>query len=618
MVKEAASKGDPVAQKIKELKLEINHISLYLTDPYEDLDSGGESDDSDSDKLPPMTVDIDLALTAFANARKYYDKKRFAAKKQQKTLESQSKALKNAEKKTKQTLKEVQTITNINKARKTYWFEKFFWFISSENYLVIAGRDQQQNELIVKRYMKPNDVYVHADIHGASSVVIKNPSGQPVPPKTLNEAGTMAICYSVAWDAKVVTNAYWVWGNQVTKTAPTGEYLSTGSFMIRGKKNFLPPSHLILGLGFLFRLEDGCVERHLGERKVLTQNEEDALGIEASEQSKDEVEVEILDESDEEETKEETTVTDDVDKENSAGKPEKEENIQEDVTEESKDHPEKSSDDDDEDAKFPDTQIKIQHFAGTKINILTEPSNIGNKLKDEDIDNVIYLGDDKPIIVTSKGSKSRGNSESKNKKPKDQDKKVEFKESKQQQVQQKRGQKSKLKKIKEKYKDQDDEERKLRMDILQSSGSSKDNKKNKKNKDGSSDVKRKQEPRQPRPVVPKEPGEEGDDEEPTVQADVDMIDSLSGIPVSEDELLFAVPVVAPYNTLSNYKFKVKLTPGTGKRGKAAKTAVAMFLKERTVTPRERDLLKAVKDEQLARNIPGKVKLSAPRLQNLRK
>lgn len=45
------------------------------------------------------------------------------------------------------------------------------------------------------RYMKTKDVYVHADIHGASSVIIKNPSGLPVSPKTLNEAGTMAICY---------------------------------------------------------------------------------------------------------------------------------------------------------------------------------------------------------------------------------------------------------------------------------------------------------------------------------------------------------------------------------------------------------------------------------------
>lgn len=63
---------------------------------------------------------------------------------------------------------------------------------------------------------------------------------------------------------------------------------------------------------------------------------------------------------------------------------------------------------------------------------------------------------------------------------------------------------------------------------------------------------------------------------------------------------------------------MKLTPGTGKRGKAAKTAVAMFLKDRFVTPREKDLMKAVKDEQLARNLPGKVKLSAPKLQTLKK
>ena len=51
--------------------------------------------------------------------------------------------------------------------------------------------------------MRPGDIYVHADLHGAASVVIKNPSGKSVPPKTLNEAGNMAICYSAAWDSKV-------------------------------------------------------------------------------------------------------------------------------------------------------------------------------------------------------------------------------------------------------------------------------------------------------------------------------------------------------------------------------------------------------------------------------
>ncbi|EEB20555.1 hypothetical protein Phum_PHUM622580 [Pediculus humanus corporis] len=56
-----------------------------------------------------------------------------------------------------------------------------------------------------------------------------------------------------------------------------------------------------------------------------------------------------------------------------------------------------------------------------------------------------------------------------------------------------------------------------------------------------------------------------------------------------------------------------MTPGTGKRGKAARTAVTMFLKDKNCTQREKDLLKSVKDENLARNLPGKVKISAPHL-----
>nr|XP_023014500.1 nuclear export mediator factor NEMF homolog [Leptinotarsa decemlineata] len=596
MVKDAAAKGDPVAKHIKKLKLEVNHICLYLTDPYEDATESMESDSENTDRIAPLMVDVDLALSAFANARRYYDQKRSAARKQQKTIESQSKALKSAERKTKQTLKEVQTITNINKVRKTYWFEKFFWFISSENYLVIAGRDQQQNELIVKRYMKPTDVYVHADIHGASSVIIKNPSGQPVPPKTLNEAGTMAICYSVAWEAKVITNAYWVWGEQVSKTAPTGEYLTTGSFMIRGKKNFLPPSHLILGLSFLFRLEDGSVERHRGERKVVGGIDEDEThNVAESEMEKDEVEVEVLDESDENELDEK------VDTEGNC--------------ESMEDIPDNASDNDHENVKFPDTHVKIEHFTETKVNILTKSSMVMQETDSKD--NVIYLGDDKPIILKPNlNQRKRADSETKFKSQKN-DKTVDFKDAKQHQS--KRGQKSKLKKIKEKYGDQDEEERKMRMEILQSSGASKEMKKNKKGKDTQSSKKKNTEPKVPVTFSRKELVEDGgDDDEPLIQADVDMIDALTGTPVSEDELLFAVPIIAPYNTLSNYKFKVKLTPGTAKRGKAARTAVTMFMKDHSITPREKDLLKAVKDEQLARNIPGKVKLSAPRLQNLKK
>jgi predicted ribosome quality control (RQC) complex YloA/Tae2 family protein len=71
----------------------------------------------------------------------------------------------------------------------------------------------------------------------------------------------VVMIFSVAWDAKVVTNAWWVESDQVSKTAPAGEYLTTGSFMIRGKKNYLPPCHLIMGFSFLFKLDDSSIFR---------------------------------------------------------------------------------------------------------------------------------------------------------------------------------------------------------------------------------------------------------------------------------------------------------------------------------------------------------------------
>ena len=141
---------------------------------------------------------------------------------------------------------------------------------------MLSGRDAQQNEQLVKKYLRTGDAYVHADMHGASSCIVrckvkKDPvtgseTPLPISPFALNEAGTMTICRSGAWSVKVVMSAWWVSAGQVSKTAPTGEYLSTGSFMIYGKKNYLPPTSLEMGFGVLFRLDDGSVSRHLTER----------------------------------------------------------------------------------------------------------------------------------------------------------------------------------------------------------------------------------------------------------------------------------------------------------------------------------------------------------------
>lgn len=54
--------------------------------------------------------------------------------------------------------------------RKPAWYERFHWFISSENYLVISGHDAQQNELIVKRYFRKRESCRGAALDSSSCV----------------------------------------------------------------------------------------------------------------------------------------------------------------------------------------------------------------------------------------------------------------------------------------------------------------------------------------------------------------------------------------------------------------------------------------------------------------
>ncbi|KAF6212306.1 hypothetical protein GE061_012828 [Apolygus lucorum] len=556
-IKEAQSLNDPVANIIKKLRLEVNHITLSLSDPYEEED------------VEPTQIDVNLDLSAHANAKLYYDNKKNAALKEKKTLESQGKAIKSAEKKAKQTLKEIHTMTAITKARKTCWFEKFLWFISSENYLVIGGRDVQQNELIVKRYMTQGDVYVHADLHGASSVVIKNPSGKPIPPKTLSEAGTMAVSYSAGWSVNVLCPAWWVHHHQVSKTAPAGEYLTPGSFMIRGTKNYLAPTQLALGFGFLFRLEESSLERHKGERCV--RNTEDIEQQIQNENEKESEELVISDGDDDQEP------TDAVDKMDTV--PEEE-----------------------DDQNYPDTELHLN------------PISIQDQFKHE-----TQLARVTPEVLSQEVANLKvKNKNQKNKKEVESADESEDEDSKPQktgvQQQMKRGQRSKLKKIKGKYKDQDEEEKQLRMAILQSAGEKKEPKRGKKkNKEDQKSSKPGNQPKQkqpPRPQVSANRDVDDDQEEQEVQvaADVDVVNYFTGQPHPDDELLYALPVVAPYNTLLSYKFKLKMLPGTAKRGKAAHAAVLSFTRGKDISQHEKDLMKNVDDHLLTRNFPGKVKM----------
>ncbi|KAM6131338.1 LOW QUALITY PROTEIN: ribosome quality control complex subunit NEMF [Pterocles gutturalis] len=689
IVKEAQAQGDPVANAIKELKLQTNHITMLLRNPYVLSEEEEEEEDADVEKEEteepkgkkkknknkqlkkpqknkPSLVDVDLSLSAYANAKKYYDHKRHAAKKTQKTVEAAEKAFKSAEKKTKQTLREVQTVTTIQKARKVYWFEKFLWFISSENYLIIAGRDQQQNEVIVKRYLKPGDIYVHADLHGATSCVIKNPSGEPIPPRTLTEAGTMALCYSAAWDARVVTSAWWVSHNQVSKTAPTGEYLTTGSFMIRGKKNFLPPSYLMMGFSFLFKVDESCVWRHREERRIKVHDEDlEAVSSSASELAAEEVELlEGGDSSSEEEKAEcqeapedaeavsETSRDEgvaDLDQGRVKTPPVPEGDSEEEDGESEAGNLDSKSEVKEEEVNYPDTTIDLSHLQSQRSLQKIVPKEEEPNLSDSKSQGRRHLS-------------AKERREMKKKKQHNDSENLELPEEKQREPETqpppapnpakaapapqpiKRGQKSKMKKMKEKYKDQDEEDRELIMKLLGSAGSNKEEKGKKGKKGKTKEEPAKKQQQKPKAVhrgagggketVPagvllheaqdpaleeqQDEKEEQDQDQPGVEEGEALLDSLTGQPHPEDILLFAVPICAPYTAMTNYKYKVKLTPGTQKKGKAAKIALHNFMQSKEASAREKDLFRSVKDTDLSRNIPGKVKVSAPHLLNRKK
>lgn len=284
LVEMEQAKHNMVAEMIQlPLKLYENTATLLLSeatfddedeDDYDGDETGSDVSDSGVEDVKAskvidkrLAVDVDLALSPWSNARQYYDQKKIAAVKEQKTLQSSEKALKSTKRKISADLKKglKQEKELLRPQRKALWFEKFIYFISSEGYLVLAGKDLPQNEILYKKYLKKGDIYVHADLEGAASIVVKNKPGMtesPIPPSTLSQAGTLAAATSIAWDSKAVMSAWWVDAEQVSKIASTGEYMATGCFHISSNKNFLPPAQLILGFGVFFRISDESKLRH--------------------------------------------------------------------------------------------------------------------------------------------------------------------------------------------------------------------------------------------------------------------------------------------------------------------------------------------------------------------
>ncbi|MBU0756689.1 MAG: DUF814 domain-containing protein [Nanoarchaeota archaeon] len=190
-----------------------------------------------------MKISITLSKSVEENAGVYFDK----AKKSKKKIEGAKEALENSRLKLKKIeenlLKEQMHKEEIKKEieqkrqRKVEWFEKFRWFRSSGGFLIIAGRDATTNEIVMKKHTDKDDLVFHTNMAGSPFAVIKA-ENRKIDEDTIRETAEFVASYSRAWKLGMTSmDVFSVNPEQVTKEAPSGEYITKGSFMIYGKKN---------------------------------------------------------------------------------------------------------------------------------------------------------------------------------------------------------------------------------------------------------------------------------------------------------------------------------------------------------------------------------------------
>ncbi|KAF3480336.1 serologically defined colon cancer antigen 1 [Arthroderma uncinatum] len=523
------------------------------------------------------SIDIDLGISPWANARQYYDEKKIAAVKEEKTLQASTKAIKSTEKKVNANLKHAlkQEKPVLRRTRTPAWFEKFFFFISSDGYLVIGGRDPQQGEILFQRYLRKGDIYVHTDLEGGVPLIVKNKPetpDDPIPPNTISQASTYSVASSKAWDTKAAMGGWWVHAAQVSKMTSTGDILKAGHFMIKGEKNHLPPGQTVLGFAVLFEISTRSVQNHTKFQLATSE------GLETNDQSTSntsgvpQVDPDQSDHQDDVTQERADTLASNL----SEG--EEEENGMEDISVEESTRAVQLGEKYDANVRQEESQEggeqaapQVEKQAASKITLNEdEVEDPSDQSEDETQPSTPSPAQDSPLstpsLISSAGTQ-------KSKPPI-------------------RGKRGKAKKLATKYKDQDEEDRKLALRLLGSAPETSTANKTKTKADIEAEreaqkerrraqheralqaVKRQQE------AFARHPTEDGSGEDHKI--DLSLLPTLVGTPVEGDDIEAAIPVCAPWSALGQYKYRAKLQPGKIKKGKAVKDILGKWIHDATV------------------------------------
>ncbi len=229
--------------------------------------------------LNEMKIEISLEEPLEKSAARYFER----SKKSKRKLEGAKKALLLTKEMLLRTEKTTKQKAAVKPKPKSEWYEKFRWFFSSKNKLVILGRDATTNEIIIKKHTEKHDIVFHAETAKSPFCVVKL-YGNPLDEDTKLEAAIATAAYSSAWKAGLTSSdVFMVKPEQVSKKAPSGEYLTKGAFMIYGKKEFITVQiELAIGVtkeGKIMCAPISAVQAHCDKYKLLVPGREKSSAI---------------------------------------------------------------------------------------------------------------------------------------------------------------------------------------------------------------------------------------------------------------------------------------------------------------------------------------------------
>jgi predicted ribosome quality control (RQC) complex YloA/Tae2 family protein len=215
-----------------------------------------------------LAFGLDLRRSLFENAARFYER----GKRSRQRLEGAKSALEDSRRKSADVegrmreaerlehARPAEAVVELEKRRvkRREWFEKFRWFVSSDGFLVVAGKDATSNEVLIKKHTEKDDVVFHADIVGAPFVVVKTEGKKPSE-QCLKEAAEFAAAFSRAWrEGFGSVDVYWAKPEQLSKGGPSGESVGHGAFVVRGERNWMRGTPLRLAIGVRAE-QDGTV-----------------------------------------------------------------------------------------------------------------------------------------------------------------------------------------------------------------------------------------------------------------------------------------------------------------------------------------------------------------------